>query len=214
MNRSRIKRTAIAGLTCATVAAAIGIATGAAAPSKGGDPDSSPLPGPPPDAKCKSSGRRTICAAPAGVGAGLDFGPGLLTGPPVHSEMVVPNKSGDDFITITQDSGKVDSVSGSQLTITEGTEQATYKTVTLDIPSDAKVIRDGKKADLSDLQQGDQVHVSQSPQNSFVFAADSQYQTESLKRFRQTFKDLPKPPGFQDGDAPPAPGMLFGRRVS
>ena len=118
----------------------------------------------------------------------------------------MPTKSGDSFETITQDSGKVQSISGSQLTITEGTEQATYKTVTLDIPSDAKVIRNGKTAAVGDLQQGDQVHVSQSPQNSFVFAADSTF-TKKLGKGGP----MPPPPGI--GGMPPGlPPGPNGRR--
>ena len=137
-------------------------------------------------------------------------GPGPLGGPPVHSEMVVPNKAGDGFITVTGDDGKVNSVSGSQLTITEGTEKATYKTVTLDVPSDATVVRDGDKAQLSDLQAGDQVHVSQSPENSFVFAADSAFQPK--KQFRQHFKSLMMPPPGAPADCPRIASGAMGRR--
>jgi hypothetical protein len=126
--------------------------------------------------------------------------------------MVVPNKAGDGFITVTGDDGKVKSVSGSQLTITEGTEKATYKTVTLDIPSDATVVRDGNKAQLSDLQADDQVHVSQSPDGSFVFATDSAFQQKMLKQFRQHFKDLPKPPSGVPGGMPPGLPPALGRR--
>jgi hypothetical protein len=186
MNRSRMRTTATAAVTCAFVAAAIGIATGAAAPTKNSSKPRAgafgQFPPPPPGEK------------------GLRFhvgGPRPIGGPPVHSEMVVPNKGGDDFITVTQDSGKVDSVSGDQLTITEGTEDATYKTVTLDIPSDAKVLRNGKEVALGDLKTGDQVHVSQSPQDSFVFATDSEFFTKAIRHRR----GLPPPPGI--GGLPP-----------
>jgi hypothetical protein len=205
MNRSRIKQTAIAALACASVAAVIGIATGAAAPSSSDKTKSrsefglAPGGGPPIGLRAviRNDGRPKVLSFTGGARRAVG-------GPPVHSEMVVPTKSGDDFETITQDSGKVDSVSSSQLTITEGTDQATYKTVTLDIPADAQVIRDGRKADLGDLRQGDQVHVSQSPQDTFVFAADSSYA-------KKLEKCGPLPPGV-DGFPPGLPPMAYGRR--
>ena len=61
---------------------------------------------------------------------GPDLGVG---GPPVHSESVVPNEDGDGFETVTSDSGKVKSVSGSELTVTTGTDDADYKDVTIDV---------------------------------------------------------------------------------
>jgi hypothetical protein len=204
MNRTRVRNAATAVAATASIAAVVGIATGAAAPSQKEKGSSSsgavvqPFPGPP-----GGPPRGTITFR---AGHGPKGHPPLpFGGPPVHSEMVVPTKSGNDFETITQDSGKLQSVSGSQVTITEGTEQATYKTVTLDIPTDAKVIRNGKSAGLSDLQQGDQVHVSQSPQNSFVFAADSTF-TKKLGN-----RPLPPPPGV--GGLPPGlPPAPMGRR--
>jgi hypothetical protein len=218
MNRTRIKQTAVTIAATATVAAVVGIATGAAAPSKNNSNGNTAAPsfeygtaiGPPP------GGGIATARAIKGKGPHLMFrgpgdGPGPLGGPPVHSEMVVPNKAGDGFITVTGDDGKVNSVSGSQLTITEGTEKATYKTVTLDVPSDATVVRDGDKAQLSDLQAGDQVHVSQSPDGSFVFATDSAFQKKMQKQFRQHFKNLPKPPSGLPG-GPPAGLPPLGRR--
>jgi hypothetical protein len=201
MNRTHIKRTAVAALTCATVAAAIGIATGAAAPSN--------------DSKGKSSsstddfGPGFVVRCPAPPSARklqLEIGPGPIGGPPLHSEMVVPTRSGEDFVTVTQDSGTVKSVSGDQLTITEGTKEATYKTVTLDIPGDARIVRNGRNAALGDLQPGDQVHVSRSPQDSFVFASDSDY----LKNAIRPIKHLPRPPGV-DGLPPGLPPIGMAR---
>jgi hypothetical protein len=222
MNRTRIKQTTAAIAACATVAAVVGIATGAAAPSKsnsngraapGGPPEFGYAVGPPPGAgpatasAVKGKGHRMMFRV------GPPGGPGTFGGAPVHSEMVVPNKAGDGFITVTGDDGKVNSVSGSQLRITEGTEKATYKTVTLDIPSDATVVRDGEKAQLSDLQEGDQVHVSLSPDGSFVFATDSAFQQKMQKQFRQHFKNLPKPPSGLPGGPPPGlPPEALGRR--
>ena len=91
---------------------------------------------------------------------------------PVHAEIVVPDRQGG-FRTVTMDRGSVDSVSGDQLTIKEGTPTATYKTITLTIPSDAKVRRNRDTAQLSDLQQGDLVWVVQSGDKTFVKAVSA-----------------------------------------
>ncbi|HEY8641033.1 MAG TPA: hypothetical protein VIL53_11055 [Solirubrobacterales bacterium] len=114
MNHSRIKQSATAIAICASVAAVVGIATGAAAPSKSGSgsnsnravPFAAPI-GPPPGGP--------LGGVIVGHSAGAKFhGARPFGGPPVHSEMVVPNKAGDGFETITQDSGTVKSVSGNQ----------------------------------------------------------------------------------------------------
>ena len=199
MRRATILRAGVSIAVTVLVAAVTGIATGAAAPSKDSSPsnDSSgdgattrqkgtfeaPLPGPPPGIR----------------GAGV----AILGGPPVHAEMVVPNRKGDGFITVTEDNGKLDSVSGNSLSITEGTEDATYKQVTLDLPDSATVIRNGRKAELSDLQNGDQVHVSQSDQRTMVFALDSKHQRLFMpKRFN--FRSAP----MKGGMRPPNGRML------
>jgi hypothetical protein len=80
----------------------------------------------------------------------------------VHGDLVVPTKSG--FVTVTFDRGTIQTVTGNQLTIVEGTKTATYKTVTLTIPSDARVRVDGKKASVADLKAGQRVLVVQGPQ--------------------------------------------------
>jgi hypothetical protein len=119
--------------------------------------------------------------------------------PPVHSEIVVPSDDGDGFVTFTQDTGAVKSVSGTRLSITQGSGETTYKTATLDIPGDARVLRNGDDAELSDLQDGDRVHVSQSPHDSFVYAVDREHVRAALNRGR----GLRRPSGI---GAVPAPG--------
>ncbi|MEO8967746.1 MAG: hypothetical protein ABI355_09065 [Solirubrobacteraceae bacterium] len=86
----------------------------------------------------------------------------------VHADLVVPTKQG--FVNVTVDRGAVDSVSGNQLILTEGTEQQTYKTVTLTIPSTAKVRDDRQAATLSSLRKGQRVIVVQAPKRTFVVA--------------------------------------------
>ena len=87
--------------------------------------------------------------------------PAALERRAVHADVVVATKSG--FATVTIDRGVVQSVSGQQLTIREGTKKATYKTVTLTIPSSAKV-RDNRRAStLSALTAGQRASVVQAP---------------------------------------------------
>src|SRR3954451_17368429 len=79
-------------------------------------------------------------------------------GPPVHAEAVRLNQAGDKFITVTEDSGTVKSVSGNDLTITEAANGVTYKDVTISIPDGATIERNGETAQLSDLKAGAHVH--------------------------------------------------------
>ncbi len=95
--------------------------------------------------------------------------------PPAHLEAVVLNKAGTAWITRTVDNGVVKSVSGNSLTITEGTTAVPYKDVTVTVPSDATIRRNGKKATLADLKSKDHVHVMTSPDGTKVFAADETF---------------------------------------
>jgi hypothetical protein len=88
----------------------------------------------------------------------------------VHAEAVVPTRAGD-FTTVTYDRGTVLSVSGGDLEIREGTADSTYKTVLLNIPSDAKVRRGHDEAALSDLEAGDRVLVISTAKRTIVLAA-------------------------------------------
>jgi hypothetical protein len=172
-------RVGVVIVLCALVGAAAGIAGSAAAPS--------------------SKGKKSDSSRRAGPHLGFH------RGPPVHAVAVVLNKAGNGFVTVTQDSGKVKSVSGDQLAVTEGVNNVTYKDVTLTIPSGATVLRNGAKAQLSDLKATDFVHVSQSSEGTFVFAADTSFRKSERGRFR----DGPRGPGGPRGlgaggpDGPP-----------
>ena len=87
----------------------------------------------------------------------------------VHADAVVAVKGGQ-FVTVTLDRGTVQSVSGQQLTITEGTKKHAYKTVTLTIPANAKVRDNKQTAQLSDVKAGQRVLVVQGPKNTRVVA--------------------------------------------
>ncbi len=158
----RFKSAAAVG-ACAVVGAIGGIAAGAAAPSHNGREGKNG-----PDAQSR-------CPAPSAIGMG---GPPMamfaFEGPPVHAVQIVPNQAGDGFDTVTEDSGTVKSVSGDKLTITEGTQKATYGTPTLTIPADATIQRNGVSAKLSEIQTGDHVDVSSSSDGTTsVFAVGS-----------------------------------------
>src|SRR3954454_10599430 len=105
-------------------------------------------------------------------GPGRGFGHRFEGGPPVHVEAIVLDKAGNNWITETSDNGKVKSVSGNDVTITEGTTAVPYKDVTVTIPDGAAVIRNGAKAAVGDLKAGDMIHVSSSSDGTSAFAAD------------------------------------------
>ncbi|HEV3229228.1 MAG TPA: hypothetical protein VGY97_07130 [Solirubrobacteraceae bacterium] len=186
MKRFRFGRTAAIASVCAVAGAAAGIAGSAAAPSSH---------------KAYTTESGFAVAGPPG-GVAIRF---AGSGPPVHSDLVVPNQAGTGFDTITTDDGQFKSVSGDQLTITEGTKTVTYKDVTLTIPAGAKVYRNGSSAHLSDLRSGDEVHVVQGPKGTMVDAADAQHQASG--RFGPfSLHKMPPPPGASTDMAPPPPG--------
>lgn len=91
----------------------------------------------------------------------------------VHAQLVVPTKHG--FVNVTIDRGTVDSVSGNQLTLTEGTPKQTYKTITLTIPAAAKVRDNRQTASLSSLQHGQRAIVVSAPKRTFVIARTAKH---------------------------------------
>ncbi len=89
-------------------------------------------------------------------------------GRPISSTATVLNQAGNGYITVTENNGKVKSLAGDQLTIARGTTTAPYPDVTLTIPSNATIMRDDSPAQLSALQPGDTVGVTQSSQGTSV----------------------------------------------
>ena len=96
---------------------------------------------------------------------------------------------------MTTDSGKVKSVSGRDVTITEAIGTVTYKDVTITLPADAKIARNGKTATVGDLKADDRIGVSQSSDGTFVRAADASFRPRH-GRGR----------GHRNGPPPGAPG--------
>ena len=86
----------------------------------------------------------------------------------VSVQAVIHTKAG--FETVSAERGKVDSVSGQRLTLTEGTKSASYRTVTVTIPATARVRDDGQRASLSAVTAGQRVLVVQGPKRMFVIA--------------------------------------------
>jgi hypothetical protein len=145
--RKHLKLVVVAAACVAIGAAGSAIATAGAASSA-------------PTTTISSTTGKTTRARLAGVRA--------LERRTVHANAVVATKSG--FATVTVDRGFVQSVNGQQLTIREGTKTATYKTVTLTIPSNA-FVRDNRQASrLSALTADQRVAVVQAPQRTWVIA--------------------------------------------
>jgi hypothetical protein len=184
MRFSRLAKVAAVSAICVVAGAAWGIAGSAAAPSKSKKAD-----------KAQTNGE--------GRGPGHGFGPMGAGGPPVHSEAVVPNQAGTGFDTVTMDNGKFKSLSGNQLTITEGTDTTVYKDVTIAVPDGSKVYRNRNAAQLSDLKDGDHVRVMQSPSGTFVAAEDAATQQSERDHWG---KGGPGGGHGPRGGGPPPPG--------
>src|SRR3954447_17401676 len=116
MKQSTWLKTGAVVAACAVAGAGAGIAGSAAARSKKNGPR-------------QGTGTTTT---PDGDHHGGPGGPGRhFGGAPAHAGAGRLNKAGDGFITVTEDSGTVDSVSGDQLAVKEGIGKVTYKTFTL-----------------------------------------------------------------------------------
>ena len=90
----------------------------------------------------------------------------------VHADLVVPTKDGK-FVNLTVDRGIVQKVEGSSLTLREGTKNATYKTITIDLPSNAVVRVKRKPGKLSDVKAGQHAMVVRGPQRTAVIVRDA-----------------------------------------
>jgi hypothetical protein len=119
-----------------------------------------------------TAGAATKHSAQAGKRHGAHIRPGRrLAARAVHGNLIVATKTG--FVTVTFDRGAVKSVSGQELTLTEGTKKATYKTVTLTIPTTARVRDNRQKSTLAEVKAGQRATVVQTPKATFVIARTS-----------------------------------------
>jgi type II secretory pathway pseudopilin PulG len=206
---------------CAAVGAIAGIAGSAAAPSKSSDAQKKAQAQKLAQARKQALEKRALAMKAHRFGRGLRlagpaFGPGFGFGP-VHAEAVVPNKDGTGFVTITTDAGTLNSVDGTTVHIKEGTDKKVYKDdVAVDVGSDAKVIRNGADAKLSDLKAGDHVRViTGTPKGNIVIAEDDAWLAQQKKKFQQFRKRFREHGfrhfGFGPGGPPPgAPGAYPG----
>jgi type II secretory pathway pseudopilin PulG len=211
MNPRGLKRISLVIAICAAVGAVAGIAGSAAAPSSSSKKATAA------QQKAKLQMRRQFRMMRHQIKRSMRFrmgmGPaffGPAGGGPVHSTLVIPNKDGTDFLNITEDSGTLNSVDGTTVHLKEGTDKATYKDdQAIDVGSDAKVIRNGADAKLTDLQQGDHVRViTGGPKGNVVIAADDAFIAAQKKKFEEHGPFGPgghfgPPPG---GPPPGAPG--------
>lgn len=85
----------------------------------------------------------------------------------VHADLVVPTKNGQ-FVNVTLDRGTVQQVGEHSITLKEGTKTATYKTVTLNLPSNVAVRIKRKPAKLSDVKAGQHAIVVHGPKRTLV----------------------------------------------
>jgi hypothetical protein len=93
---------------------------------------------------------------------------GALLRRAVQGDLVVRTASG--FGTVSFQRGTVESISGTQLTLTEGTRKALYRSVTVTLPAQAVVRDGGKQASLSSVTPGQRVVVIHAPRRTFVLA--------------------------------------------
>ena len=87
----------------------------------------------------------------------------------VNGNLVIATRRG--YATVKFDRGTVKSVSGQQLTLAEGRANKTpYKTVTITIPSSARVRDDRHEGTLADVKPGQRATVVRAPQRTVVVA--------------------------------------------
>jgi len=86
----------------------------------------------------------------------------------VEGQIEVRTRTG--FATLSFERGVIDSINGSRLELTEGTRKHAYRTVSIVIPSDARVRNDGRRASLSSLRAGERVLIVRAPRLTFVRA--------------------------------------------
>lgn len=155
MRRSKFVGAIAVATTCALVGAASGIATSGAAVAT--------------TAKAKTA---AAARAAASSTTRPDFG-GRGGGMSPHSVSVQLNKAGTAFIEVTRDEGTVTAISGSTITLKQGTSTVTYKdAAAITVADGATVTRNDATAALTDIKVGDRVSISSSTEGTTVRACD------------------------------------------
>ena len=93
---------------------------------------------------------------------------GKLARRTVQGTFVVHSKRGWANVTFAR--GTVESVSGNQLTLAEGTRKATYKTATVTLPSNVVVRDNRQQSSLAGLSHGQRALVLIAPRRAWVIA--------------------------------------------
>lgn len=153
MGRRRWAGAIAVATTCAFIGAAGGIATSGAAGTS------------------STTSKAATTAKAAANGTDRHRG-GPDGGPSVHSVSEQLNKAGTAFIEVTRDEGTVTAISGSDITLHEGTATVTYKDVTVTVPAGATVTRNDATAALTTIKVGDRVEISSSTEATSVRAYD------------------------------------------
>jgi co-chaperonin GroES (HSP10) len=153
MRRKRWMGAVAVATTCAFIGAAGGIASSGAATSAG------------------STAKAKTTTTTAKSGTRPDFG-GRGGGPSVHSVSEQLNKAGTAFIEVTRDEGTVTAISGSVITLHEGTKTVAYKDAAITVADGATVTRNDATAALTDIKVGDRVSISSSSESTEVRAYD------------------------------------------
>lgn len=140
----RHSRLLLVAVCCLAVGAGVSAIASAGAATSNASPHTAPV-----HAKARRGGLRRLLHA-------------------VQGSAVV--RTADGFANVSFERGKVVSVSGRQLTLTEGTPKAAYKTVTVTVPAKAVVRENRQTASLSDLKAGQRVLVLTAPKRTYVIA--------------------------------------------
>ncbi|MCW2921065.1 MAG: hypothetical protein JWL76_939 [Thermoleophilia bacterium] len=112
----------------------------------------------------------------------------------VHSESVVADPDGSGFVTLTSDRGTVTEVSGSTLTIKEGTADETYETVEVTVDGTVTIGRNGAIAKLSAIKVGDHVRIEHDGTTTRVHASTAKWETaQQAQRDAQREEDASWP---------------------
>jgi hypothetical protein len=150
------------GAACAVAATATaGIATSIAAPSNG-------------------AASTTATTSQGGPGGHRGGGPGGHHGGgpgrgDIHAEIVRADPDGSGFITEVRDSGTVTAVTGSTLTIKQGTASETFGTAKVTLKGTVTVKRNGAAAKVSDIKVGDHVRVMTDGTKTHVHASTAAF---------------------------------------
>lgn len=107
-------------------------------------------------------------STPRAAAAHHRLAPRALIRRTVQAELVVATPHG--FVHVSVVRGMVKSISGHQLTLLVGTRRASYRTITVTLPSRTRVRDDHRSASLSQIRRGQRALVIRAPDRALVLA--------------------------------------------